>query len=225
MQVDEMLPLFPIKEFHPFPRALLGPGAHELIGPEALKLGFKKSLIMTSGLRGSDIVHKISESERHHGLEVVIDDQVESNPKDYNVMDPVGLYQQTTATASSRSVAARPTTPARVRGSPWPTTDATSTSSRASPRARTRFDKPLLIEGPAGVGKTELAKALALATGRRLLRLQCYEGQDEIKAPYEWDYGKQPSTRRSCARRSARSSRTPPRSTPSTAAASASCAT
>ena len=55
----------------------------------------------------------------------------------------------------------------------------------------TRLDKPLLMEGPAGVGKTELAKALAAATGRRLLRLQCYEGQDETKALYEWDYGKQ----------------------------------
>jgi MoxR-like ATPase len=55
----------------------------------------------------------------------------------------------------------------------------------------TRMNKPVLLEGPAGVGKTELAKALAAATGRRLLRLQCYEGQDETKALYEWDYGKQ----------------------------------
>ncbi|MEU6119706.1 MoxR family ATPase [Streptomyces sp. NPDC047117] len=54
-----------------------------------------------------------------------------------------------------------------------------------------RLDKPVLLEGPAGVGKTELAKTLAAATGRRLLRLQCYEGQDESKALYEWDYGKQ----------------------------------
>ena len=59
MQVDELLKPFPIKEFHPFPRALMGPGAHEMIGPEALKLGFKKTLVMTSGLRGTDIVHKI----------------------------------------------------------------------------------------------------------------------------------------------------------------------
>ncbi len=55
----------------------------------------------------------------------------------------------------------------------------------------TRLEKPLLIEGPAGVGKTELAKSLAAASDRRLIRLQCYEGLDESKALYEWDYGKQ----------------------------------
>jgi hypothetical protein len=49
MQVDELLKPFPIKEFHPFPRAMLGPGAHEMIGPEALKLGFGKTLVMTTG--------------------------------------------------------------------------------------------------------------------------------------------------------------------------------
>jgi MoxR-like ATPase len=51
--------------------------------------------------------------------------------------------------------------------------------------------KPVLVEGPAGVGKTELAKALARATGRELVRLQCYEGLDEAKAMYEWNYRKQ----------------------------------
>ncbi|MFI1577150.1 AAA family ATPase [Embleya sp. NPDC055664] len=51
--------------------------------------------------------------------------------------------------------------------------------------------KPLLIEGPAGVGKTELAKAVAAATSSALIRLQCYEGLDESRALYEWDYRKQ----------------------------------
>ncbi len=54
-----------------------------------------------------------------------------------------------------------------------------------------RLEKPILVEGPAGVGKTELAKTLAEATGSELIRLQCYEGLDEAKALYEWEYGKQ----------------------------------
>src|SRR6187401_3092768 len=54
-----------------------------------------------------------------------------------------------------------------------------------------RLGKPLLVEGPAGVGKTELAKALATATGSELIRLQCYEGLDEARALYEWNYKKQ----------------------------------
>jgi MoxR-like ATPase len=54
-----------------------------------------------------------------------------------------------------------------------------------------RLEKPVLVEGPAGVGKTELAKALARVTGARLIRLQCYEGLDESKALYEWNYKKQ----------------------------------
>jgi len=54
-----------------------------------------------------------------------------------------------------------------------------------------RMNRPILVEGPAGVGKTELAKVLAEALGRPLIRLQCYEGLDEAKALYEWKYAKQ----------------------------------
>jgi MoxR-like ATPase len=53
------------------------------------------------------------------------------------------------------------------------------------------LEKPLLVEGPAGVGKTELAKAIARATDSELIRLQCYEGLDEARALYEWNYKKQ----------------------------------
>jgi MoxR-like ATPase len=53
------------------------------------------------------------------------------------------------------------------------------------------LEKPILVEGPAGVGKTELAKVLASALGHELIRLQCYEGLDEAKALYEWEYAKQ----------------------------------
>ncbi len=54
-----------------------------------------------------------------------------------------------------------------------------------------KLEKPVLVEGPAGVGKTELAKVVAAATNRQLIRLQCYEGLDEAKALYEWEYSKQ----------------------------------
>src|SRR5258708_11322852 len=53
------------------------------------------------------------------------------------------------------------------------------------------LQKPVVIEGPAGTGKTQLAKSVAQAAGKRLIRLQCYEGLDESKAIYEWDYRRQ----------------------------------
>ena len=85
---------FPIKEFHPFPRALMGVGAHDIIGVEAKNLGFKRTLLMTTGLRGSGIIEELVGKIEYQGVEVVLYDKVESNPKDYNVMEAAALYQK-----------------------------------------------------------------------------------------------------------------------------------
>lgn len=75
----------------------------------------------------------------------------------------------------------------RLRAAGYLTDDATALTAYLAGA----LEKPLLIEGPAGVGKTELAKAVARATGAELVRLQCYEGLDEARALYEWNYKKQ----------------------------------
>lgn len=85
---------FPIKEFHRMPRGILGPGAYEMVGVEARKLGFKRSLLMTSGLRGTGIVEDIVGKLRYREIDVIVYDKVESNPKDYNVMDAYQIYTQ-----------------------------------------------------------------------------------------------------------------------------------
>ncbi len=76
---------------------------------------------------------------------------------------------------------------ARLRAAGYLTDDATALTAYLAGA----LEKPLLVEGPAGVGKTELAKAVARATGAELVRLQCYEGLDEARALYEWNYKKQ----------------------------------
>src|SRR4051794_11299904 len=76
---------------------------------------------------------------------------------------------------------------ARLAASSYLTDEATATTAYLAGA----LEKPLLVEGPAGVGKTELAKAVARVTGAELVRLQCYEGLDEARALYEWNYKKQ----------------------------------
>jgi methanol:N,N-dimethyl-4-nitrosoaniline oxidoreductase len=88
----ERLWQFPIKEFHRMPRGILGPGAYEMVGVEAKKLGFKRSLLGTSGLRGTGIVEDVMGKIKYQGIDVVLYDKIESNPKDYNCMDMADLY-------------------------------------------------------------------------------------------------------------------------------------
>ncbi len=76
---------------------------------------------------------------------------------------------------------------ARLAAAGYLTDEATATTAYLAGA----LEKPLLVEGPAGVGKTELAKAVARVTGADLVRLQCYEGLDEARALYEWNYKKQ----------------------------------
>src|SRR6266699_5129999 len=83
---------FPIREFFPQPRGLIGPGASELAGPEAAAMGLKHVLFVTSGLRGTGIVDEIKNNFEKAGVAVTVYDKVESNPKDYNVMDAYKLY-------------------------------------------------------------------------------------------------------------------------------------
>ena len=85
MEISRYL-TFPIKQIHPLPPALIGPGAHEMIGTSAKDLGFKRPLLMTTGLRGTGTVEAIMGQLTYHGLEPVLFDGVESNPKDRNVM-------------------------------------------------------------------------------------------------------------------------------------------
>lgn len=86
------LNLFPIKSIHPTPAALLGPGAHEMIGVSAAEMGMKKVLLMTTGLRGTGIVDEVKGIVEAAGVSVEVFDRVESNPKDTNVMDAHVAY-------------------------------------------------------------------------------------------------------------------------------------
>lgn len=82
-----ILSQFPIKEIHPIPRGLFGPGAVEIVGAEARKLGIKKACVVTSGIRGTDVVDRVVGSLHYHDIQTVVFDKVESNPKDTNVAD------------------------------------------------------------------------------------------------------------------------------------------
>jgi methanol:N,N-dimethyl-4-nitrosoaniline oxidoreductase len=85
---------FPIKEYFKQPRSLLGPGAYEKAGEEAAAMGLKHVLFVTSGLRGTGIIDECKTNFEDAGVSVTIYDKVESNPKDYNVMDAYKAFTE-----------------------------------------------------------------------------------------------------------------------------------
>ena len=91
MDVSQMYE-FPVKEFFRQPRSLLGPGAYEAAGPEAAAMGLKHVLFVTTGLRGTGIIDECRRNFEEAGVSVSVYDKVETNPKDYNVMDAYKAY-------------------------------------------------------------------------------------------------------------------------------------
>ena len=85
---------FPIKEFFKQPRSLLGAGAYENAGPEAAAMGLKHVLFVTSGLSGTGIIDECKTNFENAGVSVSVYDKVESNPKDYNVMDAYKAFSE-----------------------------------------------------------------------------------------------------------------------------------
>ena len=140
--------LFPIKNIHPLPHALMGPGAHEMVGATAVSLGMKKVLLMSTGLRGTGIVEEIAGQVRHAGVAVEVFDRVESNPKDSNVMEANAVYAET-GCDSFISVGG---------GSSHDCTKATRLVAAHDGRLITEF------KGPLDLGGTTLPKHIAVCT-------------------------------------------------------------
>lgn len=140
--------LFPIKNIHPLPHALMGPGAHEMVGATAVSLGMKKVLLMSTGLRGTGIVEEIAGQVRHAGVAVEVFDRVESNPKDSNVMEANAVYAET-GCDSFISVGG---------GSSHDCTKATRLVAAHDGRLVTEF------KGPLDLGHTTLPKHIAVCT-------------------------------------------------------------